>query len=297
LTIAAWLCAAGAHAQEARKVPQPPPFEQMVKLRAVLKLPGMDRVKVRKDVVYKKVGDAALLADVYTPGDAAPSARLPVVILVHGGPIPAGSGIKNAGVFQSLAELVAVSGMAAVTFNHRFHGAPMLVEAAGDVRDLIRHVRENAAGYGIDGDRTGLWAFSGGGPFLSSALREGPEHVKALVAYYAALDLQQRPPGVTPGGPNDLDDETRKAYSPAYHVATSSRPIAPILIARAGLEQFPGINASIDRFVQKALERNVSLELLNHEAGRHGFDILDDDDRSREILSRTLDFLKLRLLR
>ena len=47
----------------------------------------------------------------------------------------------------------------------------------------------------------------------------------------------------------------------------------------------------------KSLERNVSLELLNHESGRHGFDILDDDDRSREILSRTLAFLKSRLLR
>src|SRR5262245_57578590 len=155
-------CAALARAQEAGKVPQPPPpFEQMLKMRAVLKLPGMDRVKVRRDVVYKKVGEAALLADVYAPPDAAASVRLPAVILIHGGPIPPGSGIKNAGVFQSLAELVAVSGMTAVTFNHRFHGAPMLVEASGDVRDLIRHVRENAAGYGIDAGRLALWAFSG----------------------------------------------------------------------------------------------------------------------------------------
>src|SRR6185503_3467659 len=102
--------------------------------------------------------------------------------LIHGGPIPPGSGPKGMGVFQSLGELVAVAGMVAVTVNHRFHGAPMLVEVAGDVRDLIRHVRENAAGNGIDGDRLALWVFSGGGPLVSSALREGPEHVKALVA-------------------------------------------------------------------------------------------------------------------
>ena len=297
LAVAALLCAAGAHAQEARKVPQPPPpFEQMVKMRAVLKLPGMERVKVRKDVVYKTIGDVKLLADVYTPPDAPASSRLPAVILIHGGPIPPGMEPKGMGVYQSLGELVAVSGMVAVTFNHRFHGQAMLVEAAGDVRDLVRHVRENAAGYGIDGDRLALWAFSGGGPFLSSALREGPEHVKAMAAFYAVMDLQQRPASVAPGSPNDLDDETRKAYSPAYHVATGSRPIAPLLIARAGYDN-PWINDSIDRFVAKALERNVSLELMNHENGRHGFDILDDDERSREILTRTLAFLKSRLLR
>jgi acetyl esterase/lipase len=268
----------------------------MVKLRAVLKLPGMDRVKARRDVAYKTIGDVTLLADFYTPPDAPASSRLPAVILIHGGPIPPGAGPKGMGVYQSLGELVAVSGMVAVTFNHRFHGAPMLVEAGGDVRDLIRHVRENAAGYGIDGDRLGLWAFSGGGPFLSSTLREGPEHVKAIVAYYAALDLQQRPAGLAPGAPNDLDDETRKAYSPAYHVATTGRAVPPILVARAGYDN-PWLNASIDRFVAKALERNVSLELMNHETGRHGFDILDDDERSREILSRTLAFLRSRLLR
>jgi hypothetical protein len=34
---------------------------------------------------------------------------------------------------------------------------------------------------------------------------------------------------------------------------------------------------------------------MNHPTGRHGFDILDDDARSREIIARTLDFLKARL--
>ena len=34
---------------------------------------------------------------------------------------------------------------------------------------------------------------------------------------------------------------------------------------------------------------------LNHPAGRHGFDILDDDARSREIVARTFDFLKAHL--
>jgi acetyl esterase/lipase len=275
-------------------VPQPaPPFEQLVKMRCVLRLPGMERAKVSRDVVYKTIGDASLLADLYAPAEAAQDCPRPAVVLIHGGPIPPGSGPKKMGCFESLGELLAASGLVGVTFNHRFFGPGMLVEAAGDVRDLIRHVRENAGGYGIDAARLALWAFSGGGPFLSSALREAPEHVKALVAYYAVMDLQERAPGLAPGSENDLSDETRRAYSPAYHAAAGARPI-PILVARAGLDH-PWINGSIDRFVAKALERNLPLELLNHEAGRHGFDILDDDDHSREILERTLAFLKTRL--
>src|SRR6185295_3622258 len=56
---------------------------------------------------------------------------------------------------------------------------------------------------------------------------------KALVAYYSLLDLQERPPGMTAGAPNDLSDELRRTYSPAYHIATGSRPFVPILGARA----------------------------------------------------------------
>jgi hypothetical protein len=47
--------------------------------------------------------------------------------------------------------------------------------------------------------------------------------------------------------------------------------------------------------VGRALAVNVSLDLLNHPAGRHGFDILDDDARSREVIARTIDFLRARL--
>jgi hypothetical protein len=47
--------------------------------------------------------------------------------------------------------------------------------------------------------------------------------------------------------------------------------------------------------VQEALARNVSIEVMNHPQGRHGFDILDDNPRSREIIGRAIEFLKARL--
>jgi acetyl esterase/lipase len=272
-----------------------PPLAEIVKMRAVLRLPGADDVPVRRDLVYKEVAGVRLELDLYRPASAAHGERLPLVVLIHGGPIPEGSRPKEWGTFDSIARLVAVSGLSAIAFNHRFHAPALLVEAAGDLRDLLRYAAENAAGLGVDPERVALWAFSGGGPFLSSALREGPAGVRALVAYYALLDLRERPPGLLPGGPNDLTDETRAAYSPAYHVATSGRPVPPLLVARAG-QDHPWLNGAIDRFVAAALARNAPLDLLNHPAGHHGFDVLDDDERSREILRRTLEFLRGRLL-
>jgi acetyl esterase/lipase len=158
------------------------------------------------------------------------------------------------------------------------------------VAAAVDYVRGHAGELGIDRDRIALWAFSGGGPFLSQALRERWPFVRAIVAYYAVLDLQVPPPGA--GG--DVSEVTRREFSPLHHLAAAGEKTPPLLVARAGRDN-PWLNATIDRFVQEALARNASLELMTHPAGQHGFDILDDDDRSREIIARTLDFLKRRL--
>jgi len=48
----------------------------------------------------------------------------------------------------------------------------------------------------------------------------------------------------------------------------------------------------MDDFVAEALRANTALELMNHPAGEHGFDIATDDARSRQIIARTLAFMK-----
>ena len=204
-------------------------------------MPGTDRVRVDRNRPYKTVSGVGLLADVYRPADTADP--YPAVVLIHGGPVPAGSIPKNMGCFVSWGETLAASGLAAVTFNHRFYGGAQLFEAARDVEDAVAWVRSEAVELGIDPTRLALWAFSGGGPFLSLALREGAPAFRALVAYYAVLDLRETPPD--PAAP--ISDEDRLALSPAHHVE-SGRPVPPVLVARAGLDH-PSLNATIDRFV------------------------------------------------
>lgn len=262
-----------------------PPWNELVRMRVVHRVPGQESLPARRHA-YKSAGGTALELDAYARPGAPPR---PAVLLIHGGPVPAGSSPKDMGVFASWAELLVASGLAAVVFNHRFHGPESLRDAAEDVSDAIAFAREHAPELGLDPERLALFAFSGGGPFLSLALRTRERAVRALVAYYAALDLREKPPGA----PDTLSPETRQELSPAHYVE-SGREVPPMLVARAGLDH-PFLNATVDRFVKAALDRNAPLTLLNHPEGRHGFDVLDDDARTHEIVETTLRFLALHL--
>ncbi|HKC23293.1 MAG TPA: alpha/beta hydrolase [Thermoanaerobaculia bacterium] len=254
-----------------------PSFDQLIRMTIVHRVPGMEDVEIRRDLTYATADGTPLGMDVYRPAEAG-GTRLPAVVLIHGGPIPV-VGAKRMGVFTSYGRLLAASGFVAVTFNHRFLAPERLLDAAADVEAATSYVRGQAGELGVDENRLAFWAFSGGGPLLSLALRGAPSYVRALVAYYAALELI---------------DETRRDLSPIHHLRAEAGRVPPILVARAGLDQ-PSLNAGIDRFVQEALATNACVDVLNHPAGRHGFDILDDDARSREIIARTVEFLRLRL--
>jgi acetyl esterase/lipase len=263
--------------------------------RVVYEVPGMDTVEVRRDLVYRQAEGVDLLMDVYLPPGLAAGERRPGVVFVHGGPIPADKMpsinlIKSWGIFLSYGELLAASGMVAVTFGHRYTSLAGIATAQSDIETAVEFVRDRAAEFHLDPDRLALWAFSGGGPFLTPVLRERPAHLRALVAYYTLLDLASLR-GKVDWLP--IPEEAARDFSPAAALPEPYDGL-PLLIARGGRDS-AFINSTIDLFVQRALAANVPLDLMNHPAGQHGFDILDDDDRSREIIARTIGFLTQRL--
>lgn len=257
--------------------------------RVVYAVPGMKQVKVRKNVTYKHVPGAELKMDIYSPPRHKSSARRAAVIFIHGGRIPSNllTTPKDWGAFISYGQLVAASGYVGVTFNHRFYTWNSLNDSQADVSDLIAYVRNNAESLGVDKDRIILWAVSAGGIFLSQTLREPPQYIRALIGFYAELDLQN----LRKVAPASVTDETLREFSPVYHLSKSKKGIPPLLIARAGLDD-RDLNDGLDRFVQAALSNNLSIELINHAEGHHGFDVDDNNERSREIIRRALEFIK-----
>jgi acetyl esterase/lipase len=255
--------------------------------RAVLELPGMEKVPVRRDLVYKS--NPELRFDLYLPDGTTSQDRIPLVVLVHGdGPPEILANAKDWGVFVSLGQLIAASGLGAVVFNHRSTELrTKLREAALDVDDLVAHVRDHDLELQADPDRLGLWVFSMGPPVgLRTALRIRPPYIRCIAVYYGVMSLAP----LRDETAAEVPDETLREYSPVELLTESAGMVPPILIARAGLEERPWLNPTIDQFVAEALERNMEIDVLNHPSAHHAFDVLDDDDRSRDIIARTLQF-------
>jgi len=263
--------------------------------RIVYAVSGMDRVEARKNLVYKHTDEEDLHADIYLPPGLAEEECRPAVLFIHGGSLPPDlfTQPKEWGTFISYGQLAAVSGFVGVTFNHRYYGTQEkdFEQSIGDIRDAIAYVRNHAGTFHVDPQRICLWAFSGGGPQLVVALREPLDYIRCIVSYYAVLDFGNA--AKHPGIPS-LSAEVVKRYSPARCLNEKNPYIPPVFIARAGHDN-PLLNASVDQFLSRAFACGVNIEVCNHPAGRHSFDILDDDTRSREIIARTIEFIRSNL--
>jgi dienelactone hydrolase len=257
----------------------------------VFEVAGMDDVDVRADLTYKTRDGGDLRFDVYRP--RSDDRATPAVIFVHGdGPPEVLADAKDWGQYTSWGRLVAASGLVGVTFNHRSTlGATALREAASDVDDLISHVRGRDDELGIDPERLCIWTCSAGGPIGMRAALGGHSYVRCAVCFYGMLDLRQLRDQI----PETVADEVVQYFSPVCHLPFDRRDVPPMLIARAGLDR-PVFNEAIDRFSSEAVQRGATVDLLTHPKGQHGFDVLDDDDRSKEIIARTLAFMRWHLL-
>jgi acetyl esterase/lipase len=255
----------------------------------VYQLPGMDDVIVHSDLKYSEVDNPFLLMDIYTPSSVSEKTNLPIVVLMHGA---AGAQYKpkDWGLFRSWGRLIAAAGMVAAVFTHRLsYPKPLLAEAALDVSNAIDYIRARAGSFNADPGRIALIAWSGGGPLLSVAMRQQPSFARCLLAFYAYLDIQR--------SPTHIEHETAeflKMYSPISYLDGNASNM-PLFVARAGQDEIPGMNDSIDRFVTAAVAANLPLTFMNHPAGEHGFDNQNDDDRSREIIRAALEFLRIHL--
>jgi acetyl esterase/lipase len=265
-------------------------MDDIMSRRMVYQIPGMDAIQVRAGIAYKTVEDGDLKLDVYLPPGLSAGERRPAVLFVHGEPWTPEAvrfDALAAGQYTSWGRLVAASGWIGVPFEHRNSRAcTALPEVAADLDDLIAFARTEIPE--ADPDQLILWVCSGGGAYgLRAAIRHSPA-VRCAVVYYAFLEPLYYRAIIAP----EVSDETLREYSPITALDQPDVTIPPLLIARAGKDH-PELNETINRFAAEALRQNVSLDLLNYTDGQHGFDILDDTERSRSIIQQTLAFMRL----
>jgi len=279
---------------------------EIIQKRVVYEIPGMKWVKVQKDVVYQTVAEMDLKCDLYYPPEFNGQDKLPAVLLVHGDVDPGVldpellNNAKDWGGYVSTGQLVAAAGLIGIPFNHRSAEGRVskMWEVATDIEAMVAFVGAHADELRINPDAIGVWAWSDGVPYLSKLLAAEAQQLRCMVAYYGVLDYQPfietLPDTLEPTQREEIAD-TLRAFSLVNILRAKPGALPPVMIARAGLDH-PVICDSIDRFATEAQAQGLVVEVADYPEGEHGFDSLDDGERSREIVKETLEFLEKHLV-
>ena len=255
------------------------PVSQM---HVILRLPGTDAVSIASDIPYgtKPAGD--LRMDVYRPAGSAPGDALPAVVFVTGYSDAGarelfGNEFKDWAAYTDWAKLVAGTGLIAITYTNE--------EPVRDARALLAHIRDNADTLGIDAGRIGLWACSGNVPNAIALLGGDPTIACAALCYGYTIDA--------PG----CDDVARAARQFGFANSATGAGIdhlktAPLLLVRAGRDEMPGLNASLDRFIASAADAGLPLTVIDVPDAPHAFDVTHDSHASRSAINQILEFLR-----
>ena len=222
----------------------------------VAPLPAPSQIDVRKNVAYKKVNGSDLVMDVYRPAKRTKNEKLPVIVFMNGF---GGQSQREHPQYKGWGALAAGNGFIAINPDTHTEG----IEE--DFDSLAAYIRDHAAELNADPDRIGLYACSGH-VSKSFAMIEDPKRttIKAAAIYYGV--------GSVPAWRFDL----------------------PVLYVRAGLDR-PGMNKILDAIAAEANAANAPVTLVNYAGGHHGFEIIDDNETTRDVIAQTLRFFKTTL--
>ncbi len=216
--------------------------------------PPPGSVTIANDVQFGADDTAKLRMDVYRPAAAA-SAAAPALIFFNGTGLP-----RKAAMYVGWGRTAASKGLVAIVPDLRPDSA------AQDFQRLVTFLAAHATTYGIDRAAIVVYAASAN---VSTAfpIVEDPKQtaIVAAVMYYGTAPI------------------------------TQFRRDLPVLYVRAGLDR-PDMTgtgpSSILGLATVAITQNAPLTLLNDAAGHHAFEIVDDDAATRDVIERTIDWVK-----
>ena len=242
---------------------------------ALLATSATAQVSVTPDVVYGHKDGMALVYDVFRPEEANGAT---VMYMVSGGWFsrwqpPA----RRQRAFQHLLD----AGFTMIAVHHGSAPRFKVPDAVADVRRAVRHVRANAAGYGIDPERLGVYGGSAGGhlslmlglasdpgdPTAEQPVLRESNRVQAVVAYFPPVDLR----GIA--GPNerfpalDFDPTLAADISPIAFVSADD---PPVLLIHGDADELVPISNS-ERMNAALTAAKVANEMVVIEGAAHGF--------------------------
>lgn len=195
------------------------------------------------DVTYSTLpGYRPMTVDIYMPPrEMGPR---PLVMFIHGGAWMGGD-TRHSGAFEDFPAMLAglaKEGFVVVSLEYRLSREAKFPAQLQDVRAALRFLKLNAARYGIDPERVGVWGASAGGHLSALAAltcgradlddergkgaASGSECVQAAAIWYGVFDMAKLA-GNNPSGPpqviRDLLGCNDKCTSEAYALASPVR--------------------------------------------------------------------------
>lgn len=251
--------------------------QDISQMEVVYSLPNMDKVDIKKGVVYKKSGERELTIDLYYPPSIKSGERRSAVIFVLG---YAGRRLKDMQQYISWGKLVAVNGHVGVSYE--------TTDPKADLKDLISYLRKHADELNIDQNRIGIWSCSANSPVALWYLSQYQgEFLKFGVFYYGIM------PTASQRYRKEINLMAKKSgFVPATIDKKDTIPAdLPMFIVRAGRDRRITLNKTIQQFLINRLSVNAPITFVNYKNGHHAFDIVQDTRKSRLIIKQTLSFI------
>lgn len=217
-------------------------------------------VKMEKDVVVGKAGDAGLHCDVYRPPEG--TEKHVALVHLHGGGFARGSKDTLAPKLTPITAL----GYLSVAVEYRLSGVAKWPAQLDDVKTAIRWVRANAGSLGIDAKRIVAVGYSAGGYLALSAAGAPDTQLAACVAFYPLVELRKEDvPTLMPPG---SDEAAVRAASPLTYVKTGFPPT----IIFHGLADVTVPPESSEHLLQELRRAGIPSELHTFSGVPHEFD-------------------------
>lgn len=206
-----------------------------------------DNVTSHADVTYSTIpGFRPMVVDIYMPPKK--GGPKPLIIYIHGGGWVAGH-TRHSGAlsdFPAVLAKLASEGFVVASLEYRLSGEAAFPAQLQDARAAIRFLKSNAAQYGIDPARVGVWGGSAGGHLTAltalscgdtsldvAPAAAGSECVQSAVTWYGVFDFKSM---LARGGgnvaenallrcpPANCPEQAVKAVSPSSYIDPKDPP-------------------------------------------------------------------------
>ncbi len=250
-----------------------------------------ESVKVERDIVYATYGERKVMLDLYLP-KAPGSAKIPCIVVIHGGGWRTGDKTRFAAIAAHLAE----QGFAAACIGYRLLPEVEFPAPVVDCKAAVRWVRANAAQHGIDPDRLGAIGGSAGGHLVAmlgtsdkETKLEGEGGNPGVSSRVQAVVAMATPADMTAFAERaKIDKDLATLISPVTHVSKDS---APVLLMHGTKDALVPM-AQSELLLENYKAAGASAELVKVEGAPHAF---WNGERFDDTMKHAVDFFHKQL--